>query len=235
MEIHKTLGIPTLSHPVPYATNCSARRGVYTVYTQRGSSDLRAVMIMALVVLISVTLVLIFGRGRSAWNATGIWGWLMLFVILYTIVCSHWYLYVACRKTQLVVNRDSGNAQIQQGKRNGTHVFPGQITVHHVELVERLASNTSRNKPFRWRGLRKAYIVVVHVNIDGMILGAFKKSESAQRYARAVQQETNLPIMDAGDGQCFKAATGFWGFLLSDESALRKRKFTQPVAPVEFR
>ena len=243
MEIHKTLGIPILSHHVPYATAVSCREHGKVCFTLRGVSSDSQFIGTFLLILTSLSLwAVVYQISQQGLSSTtgstrrygSIPAWGVLVVVVSLLFYSLVLLFKGTRRIQLIVDTASSESQIQYGKTHESEKFAGMIVRYESDLVQRASTNTTLWKPIRWKKPKRASLVMVQVGDDAVILGAFKSIEFADAYTRDIQQQTALPVIDMDDSR-FDTVAGFWGYAVSEKRVLSKPQKMKPVKPIEFR
>ena len=243
MRVHKVLGVPELSIPAPFAMGPSFQDESHVVYTSGGSYQLRvgsgalicfSVCCLFLAVISSVQgslwtpipIQLRYVKVLPVWALYPIGGFLL--------IASLKYFLEAGRKSQIVICRQTGSAQIQY--RNGTPTYSEKVRIHvtHAELLGGPMTG-SRMKPISSSKRGEFYLVAFGVADDCFIIGAFEKEKTASDFAIVVAEKTGLEISD----QVFPvlrqvAGDRMYLFRSSDRAALKRIRKTKPMLPIRF-
>lgn len=241
MRLHKALNIPELVYPAPFACDPSYRDTSVCVYTSRGSHQLRVaswliigVAIFGLAMAILTTL-----QGNlttpvnSNYRGIHLPPWAMYPLGIALFFGGLISLRLSNHRSQLLVDRHTKRAQIQYTTGTRSDSPEASITLTQSTLVTGSVMGT-RNKSVETKQ-GQFTIVAIDVAHDCYILGAFKSYEVAIEYAQEASQLTGLPISDRHNEELLRTAgERMYLFHSSDKHALRKRKRTKPMQPVQF-
>ncbi len=242
MRVHKALGVSELSRPAPFAMGPSFQDESFVVYTSGGSYQLRFgsgfLIGVAVFALLAAAIASVQG---SLWTPIPIQlryvkalpVWVLYPLGGFLLIVGMKYFHEAGRKSQIMICRQTGAAQIQY--RNGTPTYSEKARIHvtHAKLLggpltgRRTKMNTYKRGEF--------FIVACGVAHDCFILGAFCKEETAIEYAVAAAELTGIEFSDQiFPGLRHVAGERMYFFRSSDRSALKRIRKMKPMLPIGF-
>ena len=240
MRVHKALGVPELSRPAPFAMGPSFEDEEFVVYTSGGSYQLRVGSGLILGAgVFGLLVAVIAGIQGGLWTpvhtARGftVPTWVIFPLGLFLLIAGMKYFIEAGRKSQIVICRRTGAAQVQY--RKGTPTYSERVHIHvtHAELLGGPMTGQATKMKTSKRG--EFYVVSFGVVHDCFIIGAFHEEEAARDFAIAAAEMTGIEISD----QIFPGLRHVAGerlYLLrsSDRSALKRSRKTKPMRPIKF-
>ena len=243
MRVHRVLGVPELSIPAPFAMGSSFQDEEFVVYTSGGSYQLRvgsgAMIVFSVFCLFLAVIASVQG---SLWNPVPIQlryitvlpAWALYPLGGFLLIAGVKYFLEAGRKSQIVICRHTGSAQIQY--RNGTPKYSEKVRIHvtHAELIGGPMTG-QRMKPINSSKRGEFYLVAFGVADDCFITGAFQKKETASDFAIFVAEKTGLDISDQVLPELRQVAGDrMYLFRSSDRAALKRIRKTKPMQPISF-
>tara|TARA_R110002073_G_scaffold336260_1_gene531421 strand:- start:181172 stop:181903 length:732 start_codon:yes stop_codon:yes gene_type:complete len=242
MRVHKALGVPELVIPAPFAMKPSFQDKEFVAYTSGGSYQMRVasglmigVAIFALLVAVIVSIqsgVWTPAQGRLR-NGGSMPVWVLYPLGGFLLIAGLKYLHEAKQRSQIVINRTSGAAQIQYHDGSPTS---SQDTLIHLTEAQLLAGPVAGRRT-RWN-IRKAgkfFVVAFGVAHDCFVIGAFRNEETAIAFASAASDESGVEFSDKiFPGLRHIAGEQMYLFRSSDRSALKRVRKTKPMQPIRF-
>ncbi len=237
MRLDKQLGIPMLWKPVPYAI-APVRVG-QRLYYAFGLTRERATGIGLLTILslgmIALTVYVLKSQGSISYTGAQSSIALLIFLTILCVGSTVWLVIVFGRRSQIYVPLDSGTAQIQYSYKLDSEFSSASILVQESQLQYGKSSRPGTGnlilKIFESMELRSVFLVVITIESDFEVVGAFKSIDAAFDFAGIIQAETGLEVVDRVlDELQFVSGNRAHGFGSSDKRALRKRHRSKPFA-----
>lgn len=241
MRIHRALKIPEIPHPAPFALAPSHSDQSHCVFTSAASYQLLIGSYLIIGIGIFGLVMALVETIQSGPNSTiqyhrygHIPIWILYPVGMFLLIHGIRLFIEARRCSQLIIDRSSSKAQIQYGTGTPSSTNLAKITLTHSEVVTGNVTGPRTHNQKIKQGM--FHVVAVDVSHDCFILGAFHSHESAERYIAEIQSISNLDLSEQHSEELLRVA-GERMYLRgsSDEAALRKRKRTKPIKPIEFK
>ncbi len=241
MRIHRGLKIPELGRPVPFSIEPATHRGTLVCYVSGGSHQLLIagwLSAFVAVIVLMISVLTLINQGLFAWvpyRHTQVPVALVLVFACGVCGMSYWMLRNATQRSQIVIDPGTGKAQVQYCSGTDGAIDSAKIVVQDTQLMRCSVMSTKGVFARKGAKTRIVSIVVVDVGFDCMVLGAFKKSEHAEEFAKEVQRVTKLPIDPTPLAKLkVMAAELSYGLGSSDTKALHKPFRGRAMVPIGF-
>jgi len=228
--------VPVLTHAAPFAVAPSKHNGAYIAYTLRGQRGFFAVGLWLLISGLIFTPLFVWEMIRSGPLSTIRVAFLPLpvFLLPFFGLALIAFGVVLLRKSahdrQVVIDRETGAAQIQDDRGYASPTAQGSLRVQSLDLLLAKDKHTAQVGPDH------VFATMIRVSTDFEILGAFKTEASANAFAQTLAEETGLGVDNSAE---FPHATvhGFWDLnpTNNDEHALAHRNQDRHIEPAAFR
>ena len=241
MRTHRTLKLPLLEHPLPYALAPSYQDESICVFTSAGSHQLKVgayLMIGIAIFGLSMALLITAQTGYQTpvhhhrYGPFPVWALYPLGIFL--LIFGFKLLLDAKRRSQIIIDRKNHNAQIQYSNGSTANTKLASITLTESAVITgQLSGHRSTVKTIKQGTFQ---VVAIDVSHDCFVLGAFKSQDAADQYLSEIQELTHLDINERHSEELLRV-TGERKYLFQtkDDYALRHRKKSKPMQPVQFR
>lgn len=241
MRIHKALRIPEIPHPAPFALAPSHTDQSHCVFTSAASHQLRVGSYLLIGIGIFGLAIALLETIQSGPNSTiqyhrygNIPIWILYPIGVFLLILGTRLLIEARRCSQLIIDISSSKAQIQYDTGTPSNTDRATITHTQSEVVTGNVSGPRTQKQKIKQGT--FHIVAVDVSHDCFILGAFRSHQAADRFISEIQKLTKLGLSEHHSEELLRVAgERMYLYGSSDEAALKKRKRTNPIKPIEFK
>ncbi len=222
--------IPALWKPFPFAIR-PKKKGAKLYYTLGRTRE----RIAGLVLLGFIALPFLLLSLRVLFAGVAGWAMLVSNVFLFsmagfTSVWFLWSLHTSRKKSQVCIDLESGQAQVQYQHKEDSGHAQGEICVLASER-ERVSKKTESKSLFFWFVEKlegdDVFLVVIRAGHDFEVVGAFKKLESAFEFAQTVHAESGLEIVDEEIPELHKV-DGSRSYGTKDSKAMKKRFKSRP-------
>lgn len=228
--------VPVLTHAAPFAVAPSKHSGAYIAYTLRGQRGFFATGLWSLISGLIFTPLFMWEIIRSGAISTirvafiPLPVFLLPFFGLALIAIGIVLLRKSAHDRQVVIDRDTRAAQIQDDRGYASPTAPGSLCVHSLDLL------LAKGKQAAHIGPDQIFATIIRVGNDFEILGAFKYEASANTFAQTLAEETGLDI-DTSTEFLYTTVHGFWDLnpTNNDPHALAHRNQDRHIEPVAFR
>ena len=240
MRIHRTLKLPLLEHPLPYALAPSYEDNSICVFTSTGSHQLKVgayLMIGIAVFGLSMALLVTMQSGAHTpvqhHRYGGLPTWVLYPIGIVILVFGFKLLFEAKGRSQIVIDRKNHKAQIQYA--NGSLINTTHATITLTESKVITGQLSGHRSIIRTVKQGTFQVIAIDVNHDCFVLGALQSHNAADQYISEIQEQTGLELSERHSEELLHVA-GERMYLLgsSDEAALNKRKRTKPMQPAQF-
>jgi len=240
MRVHKSLGVPELSRPAPFALKSSYQDEQFVVFTSGESYQLRFGSLFIIGISIFGFLISTIPSPQSAGlspiqilNISVNPIWVLVLLSTFLFIAGLKYYFEARKRSQIVICLRSGAAQIQY--QNGKPVYSDHVHIHVTKaklLGGPLTGRRTRSNTFKQGEFFVVAFAVVH---DCFIIGAFRNIKTAIVFAQAAADETGLVVNeDEFSGLKHVAGERMYFNQTTDKSALNKLKNSKPMQPISF-
>ena len=241
MRIHRTLKIPLLEHPLPYALAPSYQDESICVFTSTGSHQLKvgAYLLIGIAIFgLSMALLVTMQSGAQTPVQHHRYGsiptWVLYPFGIALLVFGLKLLLDAKRRSQIIIDRKTQRAQIQYTNGSFTETKHAAITLTESKVITgQLSGHRSTVRTVK-QGIYQ--VVAIDVSHDCFVLGAFQSHSASDQYISVIKKQTGLELSEQHSEELRRVAgERKYVFQTKDEYALTHRTTSKPMHPLQFR